>query len=271
MAYGKKYVKKTTKVYKAVAKKTTKSPALSLQVAKLQRQVSSLNKVAINRVQYACDTSVNCYNATGTNDYQAVPMLKFNNWSRIFGTDADDETNKQAVIRSMKVNWHFTTNEPDNRDFSVFLVSLKDQASELLQDSTTADPGGLAPLVAGTHYHSSRSQTLLNLNFFNIHYHKRFTAGVYPMSKAAGPNSSGAVQNIPNTGIDTQRLGSMFLKCGARGIQVKNPAGDWKAGVYPKDPSKNYYMLFFWSGDSIVDLEYGGFNVRQLTQVDVSA
>lgn len=267
---GRKYVKKTTvKKYTKSKKSTTGSKrpsgAMGAELMKLKRQVAKLTKVAIQRIQYACDTTINCYNASGLNDYNATPMMKFNNWSRIFGTDADDESAKQVLLRSMKIQWHFTTNEPDNRDFSIFLVSLKDNASELLLNDGTLDT-----LVSGTHFHSARSLTLLNLNFFNIHYHRRFTAGVYPMVKSATLiGSAPGVQNIPNVGIDTQRLGSTALNFG-KGIVVKNPAGDWKAGVYPKDPSKNYYFLTFWSGDSAVDAEFGQIILRQLTQVDSS-
>jgi len=265
MAYGKKsYVKKTTK--KTYIKKSpSKGPAMSQQVAKLQRQVSRLTRVAINRIQYQQNQQTDMYNALGTDSYSALPLVKFDNWSRVFGTDADDEVNKQCVIKSMKCNWRFTTNEPDARRYAIFVVSLKDNASALLQTD-----GTLAPLTSGTHYTASADLCLLNLNYFNIHYHKRFHSGVYPESKAAGPSSAGAVQNIPNTGIDTQRVGSWNLRFGKNGLQVKNPSGDWRAGQYPKDPSSNYFVLTFWLGDSIADGEYGAIQYQTLTQVDVS-
>jgi len=236
---------------------------------KLKRQVSRLTKVAINRIQYTQNQQTDMYTALGTDSYSALPLLKFDAWSRVFGTDADDEVNKQCMIKSQKCTWRFTTNEPDARRYSIFVVSLKDQGSELLNDTASGSPGTLQPLVSGTHFMASADLTLLNLNYFNIHYHKRFTAGVYPEVKTA-TGTAGAVQNIPNSGIDTQRIGSWNLKFGLRGMQVKNPSGDWRAGVYPKDPSKNYFILTFWTGDSIADGEYGAIQYQTLTQVDVS-
>jgi len=242
---------------------------VAAEVMKLKRQVARLTKVAINRIQYSQAANFQLATALGLDSYVAHPLLKFDNWSRVFGTDADDEVNKQCVIKSQKCNWRFVTFEPDARQYSIFVVSLKDNGSELLNDVASGSPGTLATLTPGTHYTSSADQTLLNLNYFNIHYHKKFTAGVVNMSKVAS-GTAGALQNIPNNGIDTLRLGSWNLKFGLRGMQVKNPSGDWRAGIYPKDPSKNYFALTFWAGDSIADLEVPYLSFQTLTQVDVS-
>lgn len=236
---------------------------------RLQTQVAKLTRVAMNRINYTKDDRIDCYTAAGLDSYDARPLLKFDQWTRVFGTDADDEVNKQAIIRSLKCNWRFNTNEPDNRTFSLFVVSLKDEASQLLTNSGVND-GTLAPLTSGTHYIAGQDRTLLNLKFFNVHYHRRWTAGVYPMAKAA-TGAAGAVQNIPNVGIDSQRLGTFNLNFGKKGMLIKNPNGDWKAGVYPKDPSKNYFLMIFWTGDSIIDGEYGALKYDTIVSVDVSA
>lgn len=265
MAYGKKYVKKTTK--KTYVKKSSpKTGTMATTVARLSRQVSRLTKVAINKIQYQSVYTSNMTNATGLPSYGAYPLMKFSNWSRIFGTDADDEVNKQALVKSITARWQMNTNEPDNRTYSIWVVSLKDNASELL----TAGTGELGALTQGTHYIGDADTVLLNLKYFNVHYHRVRHAGVYPASKAAGPSGSGAVQNISTNGNDSIQLGSFSIKCGKYGTKVLNPKGDWKAGVYPKDPSQNYYILNFWSGDAVADLEYPAITFNNLVQVEVS-
>lgn len=253
------------KTVKAVVKKT--APTLTKKVQALTKKVSALNAVAMNRLMYQYAYATNCTNALGTSSYDAQPLLKFDNWTRIFGTDADDETQKKAILRKINLNWQITSNEPDARWFSVFLVSLKDEASGLLQTD-----GTLAPLTKGTHYADVQGQgsgALLNLKFFNIHYHRRFSIGVVPQSKAASGAIPG-VQDIGMTNKDSTRIGKVNLTLGKNGIRVINPSGDWKAGVYPKDPSKNYYFMTFWSGDSNVDLEYPTIYVQELVSVDAS-
>ncbi len=115
---------------------------------KLKRQVSRLTRVAINKIQYQYDFSQIMSTGAGLPGYLATPLFKFNSWTRIFGTDADDEANKQALIRSVTGRWQLATNEPDNRTYSLWIVSLKDNASDLLEVGT----GNLLPLTAGTHY-----------------------------------------------------------------------------------------------------------------------
>lgn len=237
------------------------------KVAALSRQVSKLNSVAMNRLMYSCYRQFNCATALGLSSYDATPLLKFDNWSRVFGTDADDETQKKALLRKLNLNWQILTNEPDARYYSVFVVSLKDEASPLLNTD-----GTLATLTQGTHYSDPQGQgsgVLLNLKFFNIHYHRRFQLGVVPQVKAAVA-PAGAVQNIGMTSKDSTRTGKVNLTLGKNGMRIINPSGDWKAGVYPKDPSKNYFFLTFWSGDSTADVEVPTMYYQWLTSVDAS-
>jgi hypothetical protein len=238
---------------------------MGAELAKLKRQVSRLTRVAINKIQYQYEFSQNMTNVAGTAAYDARNLVKFSNWTRIFGTDADDEVNKQAVIKSITGRWQMATNEPDNRTYSIWIVSLKDNASELL----TAGTGELGALVQGTHYIGDSDRVLLNLKFFNVHYHRVRHAGILPANKAA-VGTAGAIQNISTVGEDMQQLGRFSIRCGKSGMRVLNPKGDWKAGIYPRDPSQNYYFINFWSGDSSTDLEYPGMYVNTLAQVEVS-
>lgn len=267
---GRRYIKKTT-VKKYVKKSPVKKTSgMGVEIARLKRQVSKLTAVALNKINYSGTDSFQASTTLGTASYNATPLTRFSAWTRIFGTDADDETQKKAVIRRLSGRWSVFTSEPDARQYSMFVVSLKDEASDLLNSD-----GTLAALAQGTHYSDPNglgAGTLLNLKFFNVHYHKTFQLGVYGQSKPAtgAPNSAGAIQNIGMTSKDSQRLGKFNLRLGQRGIRVQNPNGDWKAGVFPKDPSKNYYVLTFWSGDSNVDLEVPLFYINWVAGVEAS-
>ena len=263
---GRKYVKKTT-VKKYVKKAPKKGTGLSGELARLKRQVSALTAVAVNRIMYSGTDNYQTATVAGTASYAATPLTRFSAWTRVFGTDADDETQKKCVIRKLSGRWTFASNEPDNRQFSMFVVSLKDEASGLLNSD-----GTLAALAQGTHYSDplgTGAGALLNLKLFNVHYHKSWTAGVTPEVKAA-VNPAGAVQNIGMTPGATHRFGKFNIRLPRGGIRVLNPTGDWKAGLFPKDPSKNYYVLTFWSGDSSVDLETGNMLINWLAGVDAS-
>lgn len=242
-----------------------KSRTIVSKVKTLSRAISKLNKVALNRINYQQNGSFSMSNATGLADYASVPLLKFSTWSRIFGTDADDESNKQALVRSTKANWQMWTSEPDGRSYSFFVVSLKDQANELLNTD-----GTLGTLTSGTHYAGTGGQVLLNLKFFNLHYYRRRIAGVNPQEKSAG-TAAPAVQNIGATTNDSIQQGTFLVKYGKNGMKVLNPSGDWKAGVYPKDPSKNYYIIVFWDGDSTADLQVPTMYYNMVHSVDVTA
>jgi hypothetical protein len=238
---------------------------MGAELAKLKRQVSRLTKVAINKIQYQYAFDYLMSNAPGTDSYAANALLKFSNWTRIFGTDTDDEVNKQCLVKSISARWQMFSNEPDARTYSVWVVSLKDQASELLTSGT----GELGSLIQGTHYIGVGSEVLLNLKYFNVHYHRARHSGIYPALKSA-TGTAGAVQNISTVGEDQMQLGRFSIRCGKYGLKVLNPKGDWRAGIYPKDPSQNYYFINFWSGDSTLDVEVPNMKVNSLIQVEVS-
>jgi len=266
---GKKYVKKvTTKTYKkkAGAKKTS---GMGAELMKLKRQVARLTKVAINKIQYTRNFNFDLTNVAGTPSYASYNLMQFSNWTRVFGTDADDEVNKNCLIRSCVARTWLATNEPDARQYSTWVVQLKDNGSELLiNNATVGTPGNLGPLVSGTHYVNTGSEVLLNLKYFKVLYHRARHTGIFPSDKAA-VGTAGAVQNISTVGEDMNQLGRFKINLG-RGIRVSNPSGDWKAGLYPKDPSQNYFYLCFWSGDSSLDGQSAAMYVDTLLGVEVS-
>jgi len=186
-------------------------------------------------------------NAAG-NYIEVIPILKFTNWARIFGTDADDEQGKRCVIKSSNMQWNVTSDDPDPVGFSMFAVSLKKTASDIL---TTA--GDLTGLTAGVHYVGNGSKVLLNMNFFNVHYVKRWNSG--GSLPGVTRTTAGVSQtSIANEGMSYQKTGKISIPYGKYGMSIQNPAGDWKAGGHPKADTQNYFVLCF-TDNSTVDLQ----------------
>jgi hypothetical protein len=193
--------------------------------------------------------AVNVTMGNATGDYiDIIPMNKFTSWSRIFGTDADDEQGKRCVVKSSSMNWNINTAEPDPIGFSVFAVSLKKSASDIINVA-----GDLSGLTAGTHYVGNGSKVLLNMNYFNVHYVKRFQMGSEQVFRTAVvlPGAP-AVQAIPAETASLQKIGKINIPYGKMGMAIVNPAGDWKAGGHPKADTQNHFVLFF-SDNSTVD------------------
>jgi hypothetical protein len=198
------------------------------------------------------------------NYVEIVPMNKFSNWSRIFGTDADDEQGKRCIVKSSNMQWNISTQEPDNVGFSMFAVSLKKTASDVLTSA-----GDLSGLTAGTHYVGNGSKVLLNMNYFNVHYVKRFVMGASGVGRLA-VGTAPAIQSIPAEAMSLQKTGKINIPYGKMGMSIVNPSGDWKAGGHPKADTQNHFVLLF-SDNSTVDSENPFLSYNIVHSVLVSA
>lgn len=236
VAYRKKVVKKVTK---KVAPLTIK--ALAKKVSTLAR----VQKNIISPVMYAqAATSVLLGNTTGA-AITSVNLTSFVNWTRTFGTDADDEQAKKATIKRTVLQYTINTNEPDPIGYSVFVVSIKRCADDLFN-------AGIASMVAGTHYYGQHCNVLLNMKYFNIHYVKRFQQGSYATYRAA---TGAAPATIGGDQGGLSFRGSINLNYNnGKGLLINNPSGDWKASNTPKNAQQNYFLLVFCN-DSTVDVE----------------
>jgi len=237
------YVKKTKKTYK----KARGGPSA---IATLTKRVNALTRATQgtqSKIMYGQKASVTLGNASG-NFISVVPMLKFSNWARIFGTDADDEQGKRCVVKSSNFQWNIITNEPDPIGYSMFCVSLKKSASDLITSA-----GDLATLISDTHFAGAGSKVLLNMNYFNVHYVKRFVTGANRIERAVAGQFP-AIQTAPSETQSLQKTGKFSVPYGKYGMTIINPAGDWKAGGHPKGDTQNYFFLTFCD-NATVDFE----------------
>lgn len=234
-SYGtRKYTprKRSTAVYKKVAKPTRQAiPALARKVTQLSKAITPLKR---NIIHYNKALDLGIGNATGDNVF-TVPLMNYSTWTRQFGADADDESGKSALVKRNYVSWEINTNgERNSLDYSIFVVSLKKNATDLLNLTT----GDITGLTLNQHFVRGQNQgqgIFLNPNFFNIHYYKRWISGT-----------------IGSLSTDTPDLRKIFSWSMKKPVTVTNPRGDWKANNFPREVSKNYYLMIF-NNDSTVD------------------
>lgn len=243
--------------------KKARTPTVRSLAAKVNK-IAKMEKDHICRVYYSQSDTLNLGTATGAQPSQIVPLTTYSYWTRTFGTDADDEQAKKAVIRKSTTEWSIDSNgELDSVGYTMFVVSLKKNASALIDNT-----GALIPsFTSGTHYTGTGSRVLLNLNYFNVHYVKRRLTGDI-IATRFGANSAGAVSypNMPNKENFKGRIRLAYNK--GKGLAVQNPKGDWKAAGYPQDDCQNYFILVFCD-DSTLDGVSPQLKYNTLHSVDV--
>jgi len=228
--------------------------SVAAKVATLTKQVKKLNKISYDKVTVTLPFQSN--GAVTQPYYQYHINGQMNTWAAIFGSNTTDIINVDKVyVNNYTVDMRLTQdNEPDRIFYTVFLVSLKDQAA----DANTFDPAtGSLQLLDSIHYQtlSTNGRILLNTKFFNIHSMKRFTMG-----GRAGDQSAPEIKDLSFKVVPKQKL-------------IVNPRGNVlqnAAFTFPKDPSQNYYMLVF-NDDSGADLQTNKMYVGGLANLAIAA
>lgn len=164
-----------------------------------------------------------------------------------FGTTAADLSCNRLTDKSIhfKCKFQATGTEPDNITYSVFVVSLKDDAN----DGALFDPtSGNLTMTADKEYTKSPtagalSLVLLNPKVFKVHKSWQFTIGNNGVSPATATAQAGML---------TQKT-IEFKK--NLGFDIINPIGDvWQQCQSARDPSKQFYLLIF-NDDTFLDVQ----------------
>lgn len=225
---------------------TRKTASVAKKVTTLARAVKKLNKISYDKVQLSGLPKYNENVVQPYYQYHCEQLL--NTWTPVFGYDANDmaDVNK-FYINSYNMDIRLRQdNEADQIYYSMFFVSLKDEAN----DPTTFDPlTGQLTLTSGVHYYASdNGRVLLNPRFFNIHKYRRFYMG-----GRAGDQSAPWLRDLS-------------MKFTPKKRQIYNPKGN-VFGVgglsFPKDPSQNHYLLLF-NDDAGADLQTNKINIHNI-------
>jgi len=227
---------------KTVAKmakgKVTSIQALAKAVKGLQRKNRS-EADYINLRQIA--TNQNIGGAVAT-PYQ-LNLCNYVNMGFCFGTALSDTEDNRMVHKSFGIDGYVSlensVNDEENTvGFSMYLVSLKDAATQIFSPAT----GTLVLTDGVTHSDNGKGMTLLNKKFFKIHKSKRFFLSNHGTALA---------QPSAQTQYGTDHR--FYMKWSPNSL-ITNPSGNWQALASALDPSKQYYLLIF-NDNTTADLE----------------
>lgn len=217
------------------------------KVKALTKKVATLAKVSYDKVDTWSSYAAN-FNMTAT--YNAFNISRINtHCAPIWGYVAADlaQSNK-AYLNSKDIKISVRQkNEIDLIRYSMFIVSLKDQAA----NTTLFDPASrqLTLVGSGQDYVTIASdQVMLNPESFTVHHVKRFTMGHEGTSPTADTFSE---KRFAFTIKPKQKL-------------IHNPTGNMFANASfpsPVDPSQNYFVILF-NDNAGADLQYNQVDIQ---------
>lgn len=223
--------------------KKPRTPTVRTLAAKVNK-IARTVKGTTSDIVYGVGFNNPIGNASGANTY-IYPLSQYSAWQRIFGTDADDESNHKALWKKSSFDFQINTSGERNLiDYAFYIVSLTRLGMEELFTPATgglAGPLGASGLTNGIHYYNNNTQgmTLVNKKYFNIHVCKRMRTG-----------SPGSLATDTN---DLSKRWYVTMKHNnGKGHLLQSPKGDWKAIPSPQLAGQNYYVLMF-NNDSTID------------------
>jgi len=237
MAYGRKrYPARKGKGGKGVSrllkKPTTAITTLAKAVKSIQRKMKA--KTVTNNY------GENVTNQLLSSQLDVFHLSNYSDWSGIFGASADDAEANSMIHKGFGIDMYFDSgDETDQINFTVFLVSLKDDIRAGAFNRTT----GALSLSDSVDYYTYQGFAMLNKKCFNIHATKRFTLG---------NNGVGLGSSTAQTQFGTDRRFYMKKRLNTK---VINTNGNWKALECSQDASDNYYLLVF-NDNNILDASY---------------
>lgn len=186
--------------------------------------------------------------------YTVQKLCKFSDDSAIFGTDPNDLLGSKVLFKSMtlKINVdleNLSQTEEESTRMEMYIVKLRDEANDIFN----VNNGDIA-LTGNIHYWQfgpsgvvNGGFTYLNKKYFEIIHHKRFMLTNY------GTAISGqGAQNI--FGTNWQYDCKIKVNSVIKAPMSNGTNQTWKDMVCPRDPSDNYYILWF-NDNSLLDGE----------------
>lgn len=241
MKFRRGYKKRVAGARSKIRVKKTAIGNSKTNIVKLNNQVRTIRRTLRKKaenVQYQYGATI----SDMVSDYCQVGLTQYASWTPIFGTSAVDGTDPKAYYKSLNIDCrlsieNFTNpSELDTLDYTVFLVSIRDEASNVWNATN-----GTLTLVAGRDYSNGGIGGVmirLNPKMFKIHRMKRLTTS----------NFGAALQY--SSAANFKPIYKWSWKVRPR-HSIVNPIGDWNALTINRDPSKNYYVLCFNNNSSV--------------------
>jgi hypothetical protein len=235
--YGRKRYARKRPARKGVSKLVKAKPTAITTLAKAVKSIQNKMKAKTITLNYQ-----QVYSRGLSGDVEVFPLSKYSAWSRIFGAGADDETGNAMIHKGFGLDMYLslenTINEPDTTQFTIFLVSLKDQARGFAFNNTT----GALSLSAGLDYAITGGIVMLNKKSFNIHAVKRKVL-----------TNHGQALNLSSAQTQSGTDFRCYMKARPN-AKITNQGGNWAGLDCSPDPSQNYYLLIF-NDNSVLDLQ----------------
>lgn len=227
--------KKSFKRFRGKGKIKTKKVARAsgANMSKLQTQINRINK-RLRREDEYINLGQWRDNAQLVADYVAVNLSNFNSMDQIFGTSTNDTEANKMIHKSfglqikVALENQLGASELLTTGISMFLVSLKDEASSIFNPAT-----GALSLGINSSYYTTRGYTLLNKKYFNIHKKKFFSLTNH---------GSALIYSSAQTKYGSNY--ECYWKWRPNKV-ITNPTGDVYSLQSALDPSKQYYLLIF--------------------------
>lgn len=212
----------------------------------LYNKVKKIEKTIIQkRIPLYLMNNAQSITANLTQPFTIQKLCKFSDDVPIFGTDANDLEGSKVLFKSitLKMNCNLenlSETEEETTRVEMYIVSLKDEANDIF-----SVVNGDITLTSGIHYWQfgptgivNGGYTFLNKKYFNIIKHKRFELTNYGASLG-----SSAAQNTYGTNwhMDCKIPINKIIRA-----PLSNSTNQtWKTLVCPRDPSENYYIIWF--------------------------
>jgi hypothetical protein len=237
MAYGRKRPTRPARKGGKGVSRLLKKPATAVTtLAKAVKSIQLKMKQKTIYLQYGQGFDTNL-----SSPVDIFKLSNYSNWQPIFGAAANDATANKMIHKSFGLDMFLnSSNETDSIQFTIFLVSLKDD----MRGGGFNNTSGALSLSNGIDYYQLQGLTLLNKSQFNIHAIKRCVLG---------NNGVGLGSSTAQTQYGTDRRFYMKQRCNKTIVGTPN-VGDWKSMDCSQDPSDNYYLLIF-NDNGILDAE----------------
>lgn len=235
----KRFAKKSGGVAKIAKGKTTKIETLAKAIKTLQRKEKK-DLVYFNLQQTASQSSM-------TADPFVLNLSNYNNMGYCFGTGTDEVGTNAVIHKSVGIDSYVSlentlNNEEETVQFTAFLVSLKDEASQIYNLQNNAIVWNSSSGTPNQTHAKAGGIVLLNKRYFNIHKVKRFVL-----------TNHGTALTAPSAQTQYGTDHRWYWKQSIN-KRISNPGGNWYALVNGADPSKTYLMLIF-NDNSTTDVE----------------
>jgi len=174
-------------------------------------------------------------------------LSNYNNMAYSFGTGADEVGTNAVIHKGCGIDTYISlentvNNEEETVQFTCFLVSLKDEASQIFNLQNNGIVWNSSPGTTNQTHAVAGGIVMLNKRYFNIHKVKRFVL-----------TNHGTALTAPSAQTQYGTDHRWYWKQSIN-KRITNPGGNWYSLINGADPSKTYLMLVF-SDNSTADVE----------------